>query len=82
MCPGSSDPFYVVTYYKNGTLLLGHMVKYLKSRVSLDTDTLEAGEMPGPQLLSQQYTQQTAAEKEIFKLHTVLYVQKVVTHFI
>ena len=25
----SSDPFYVVTYYKKGSLLIGHIVVYL-----------------------------------------------------
>ena len=28
MCPRSSDPFYVVTYFINGSLLLGHVVFY------------------------------------------------------
>ena len=26
VCPRSSDPFYIVSYYKNGALLLGHTV--------------------------------------------------------
>ena len=26
VCPRSSDPFYIVSYYKNGSLLLGHTV--------------------------------------------------------
>ena len=31
MCPISSDPFYIVTYYmKRGSLLLGHTVYYLR----------------------------------------------------
>ena len=28
-CPGSSDPFYIVTYYINGSILLGHTVDHL-----------------------------------------------------
>ena len=27
VCPGSSDPFYVVTYYLHGALLPGHIVR-------------------------------------------------------
>ena len=27
VCPESSDPFYIVTYYKNGSLLPGHTVQ-------------------------------------------------------
>ena len=26
VCPGSSDPFYILTYYKKGSLLPGHTV--------------------------------------------------------
>ena len=26
ICPGGSDPFYIVTYYKIGSILLGHIV--------------------------------------------------------
>ena len=26
VCPGSSDPFHIVSYYINGSLLLGHTV--------------------------------------------------------
>ena len=28
ICPGSSDPFDIVTYYKKGSLLPGHTVCY------------------------------------------------------
>ena len=27
MCPGSSDPFYLVSYYIKGSLLAGHTVQ-------------------------------------------------------
>ena len=29
MCPGSSDPFYLVSYYIKGSLLAGHTVQDL-----------------------------------------------------
>ena len=31
VCPGSSDPFYIVTYYKNWSLLPRHAVSLKKS---------------------------------------------------
>ena len=32
VCPGSSDPFYIITHYINGSQLPGHAV-YLKKNI-------------------------------------------------
>ena len=35
VCPGSSDPFYIVIYYIRWALLLGHIVPYVQEVLSI-----------------------------------------------